>query len=66
MQKREMENREKTEFTQPPMNSEGQLAQNPNPRANENIPEDSRLPDAQDTAAPAQDVGTEVTDGEDG
>ena len=40
------------------------IATNPNPRANENLPADSRSGGSPD-AAPQADTGSEITDGED-
>ncbi|SHF95779.1 hypothetical protein [Flavisolibacter ginsengisoli] len=44
---------------------EEKLAQNPNPRANENIRERTELPGTE-SADMEDEVGTEITDGEDG
>jgi hypothetical protein len=47
---------------QPP---EEKVAQNPNPRANENIRERTEIPGTE-SADMEDEVGTEITDGEDG
>ncbi|HJW17734.1 MAG TPA: hypothetical protein VJ499_11465 [Flavisolibacter sp.] len=44
---------------------EEKLAQNPNPRANENIRERTEVPGTE-SADMEDEVGTEITDGEDG
>jgi hypothetical protein len=44
---------------------EEKVAQNPNPRANENIREHAEIPGTE-SADMEDEVGTEITDGEDG
>ena len=50
---------------QPSGAEENKIAQNPNPRANENIKHTS-FDTASESNSPAADVGTEITDGEGG
>ena len=49
----------------PQQPGEEKVAQNPNPRANENIRERNEIPGTE-SADMEDEVGTEITDGEDG